>query len=123
MGRKKRSPTPPSSVVSTASRGTADRLGEIKRLTAGRKGSFNPVGDLDSASKRGTLFEWMGSEEWMRDLRREGYTEFYARRIRQGPRKGELPRGAREFGSDEFGKILSNTFPSGGPDLVAVDPK
>jgi hypothetical protein len=123
MGGKKKPPAPPPSAVSTASRGTADRVGKIRSLAEKRKGSFNPVGDLDQSSNRGTLFEWMGSEEWMHDLRREGYTDFYARRVQRGPRKGELPRGAREFGSDEFGKVLSKTFPRGGPDIVAVDPK
>jgi hypothetical protein len=123
MGRKKKPPTPPSTGVGAASRGTADRLGEIKRLAEKRKGAFGAVGDLNNPSTRGTVLEWMGTEEWMQELRREGFTEFYARRSRQGPRKGELPRGAREFGSDEFGKFLSKTFPSGGPDLVAVDPK
>jgi hypothetical protein len=104
-------------------RGTKDRLGTIKRLAEKRKGAFNPLRNLDDPSVRGRVFEWMELEEWIEDLKRDGYTEFYGRRSVEGPRKGELARGAKEFGSEGFGKVLKKVYPSGGPDLVAVHPE
>lgn len=81
----------------------------------------NPPIDLDNASVRGTKLQWHGQEEWVQELRKEGFTDFYS-----APTKGDLkkqPIGTTALDADEFGKIIKDTFPSGGPDLVAVDHK
>lgn len=111
----------------TGARATPERsplTAKEKRLLDIRS---RPVGAeaAEDAARRAKLTEWLDIENWMAELRREGFTDFYASRITQGPNAGELPRGALEFGHDDFGKVLKRVYHSGGrtggPDLVAVD--
>jgi hypothetical protein len=111
----------------TGSRGTPERpplTAKEKRLLDIRSRVVGAEA-VEDAARRAKLTEWLDIENWIPELRREGFTDFYASRISQGPNAGELPRGAVEFGHDDFGKILKRVYHSGGrtggPDLVAVD--
>jgi hypothetical protein len=68
--------------------------------------------DLDIARVRGTVFEWLGIEDWMPELKSGGYTDFYSKRSRQR----RLPHGTRDFP-----KWAIRAFPTGGPEFFAVD--
>jgi hypothetical protein len=79
---------------------------------------------IEDAGTRALLTQAEDIEDWIEVLKREGYSEFYARQIKHGPRAGALPRGTKAFGSDEFGKVLQKVFPQGvgdeGPEVVAL---
>ena len=102
------------------------RLPKIKeRAELWNKARWKEVrSDIENKVRRADLTEAIHIEDWVSELRREGFTDFYAHPIKVGPRAGEMPRGTVRYGQDEFGKVLKDVYYSGGgrggPDLVAV---
>ena len=89
-----------------------------KKKVASKK-TVSPL-RLDDPAARGKALQWHTQEEWIAELEKEGFTEFYSRPTKEG----RLPRGTKGPKS-EIGKLLKRIFPGsdGGPDLVAIDRK
>ena len=123
-------------------RGTEDKAGQGGKPGRQKKGGRKKKAvagdlDLDDPGTRGRVFQRAPAiEDWVEELKAEGFSEFYSQPVTnelleaKEPKKRGIkqllrpddriqPKGTKRFGEDKLG--LKKAFPSGGPDLVAVN--
>ena len=117
MGNEEERGTKSRGVENRGIKPTKQKVRSKKQLSGkGKKGrkKAEKSPDLDIPAERGKIFEWMVIEEWLPELKREGFTEFFAKPVRDK----KLPRGTQKY--QGWQKNVFRSEPRG-PDLIAID--